>query len=84
MPAKRSLAVGLIGYNFMGKAHSNAWRQTPRFFDVPTPIRLKTICGRNRAEVKKAARKTWLGKFRHRLATRNQRSQDRHHRYLHA
>jgi predicted dehydrogenase len=57
MPAKRSLAVGLIGYNFMGKAHSNAWRQAPRFFDLPAPIRLKTICGRNRAEVKKAARK---------------------------
>jgi predicted dehydrogenase len=57
MSAKRSLAVGLIGYNFMGKAHSNAWRQAPRFFDLPANVRLKTICGRNRAEVKKAAAK---------------------------
>ncbi|HEV2045021.1 MAG TPA: Gfo/Idh/MocA family oxidoreductase [Chthoniobacterales bacterium] len=57
MPAKRSLAVGLIGYNFMGKAHSNAWRQISHFFNLPATVQLKTICGRNRAEVKKAAAK---------------------------
>jgi predicted dehydrogenase len=57
MSAKRSLAVGLIGYNFMGKAHSNAWRQAPHFFDLPANVRMKTICGRNRAEVKKEAAK---------------------------
>jgi predicted dehydrogenase len=57
MPAKRSLAVGLIGYNFMGRAHSNAWRQISHFFNLPATVRLKTICGRNRAEVKKAAAK---------------------------
>ena len=52
---KRTLAVGLIGYKFMGKAHSNAWRQAPHFFDLPANVRLKTICGRSRAAVKKAA-----------------------------
>jgi predicted dehydrogenase len=57
MSAKRGLAVGLIGYNFMGKAHSNAWRQISHFFDLPAHVRLKTICGRNRAAVKKAAAK---------------------------
>jgi predicted dehydrogenase len=57
MSARRTLAVGLIGYNFMGKAHSNAWRQAPRFFNLPANVRLKTICGRNRAAVKKAAAK---------------------------
>ena len=57
MTTRPALVVGLIGYNFMGKAHSNAWRQAPRFFDLPASIRLKTICGRNRAEVKKAMRK---------------------------
>ena len=41
----------------MGKAHSNAWRQAPHFFDLPAGLRLKTICGRNRAAVKKAASK---------------------------
>jgi predicted dehydrogenase len=57
MSARRTLAVGLIGYKFMGKAHSNAWRQAPRFFTLPANVRLKTICGRNRAAVKKAATK---------------------------
>jgi len=57
MVTRRTLAVGLIGYNFMGKAHSNAWRQAPRFFNLPVNVRLKTICGRNRAAVKKAAKK---------------------------
>ncbi|MDB6147525.1 MAG: oxidoreductase protein, partial [Spartobacteria bacterium] len=44
MPSKRTLNVGLIGYQFMGKAHSNAWRQAPHFFDLPANVRLKTIC----------------------------------------
>ncbi len=57
MSAKRSLAVGLIGYNFMGKAHSNAWRQIPHFFDLSATVQLRTICGRNRTEVRKAAAK---------------------------
>ncbi|HEV3148740.1 MAG TPA: Gfo/Idh/MocA family oxidoreductase [Chthoniobacterales bacterium] len=57
MVTRRTLAVGLIGYNFMGRAHSNAWRQAPRFFNLPVNLRLKTICGRNRAAVKKAAKK---------------------------
>jgi predicted dehydrogenase len=55
MSTRRTLAVGLIGYQFMGKAHSNAWRQAPRFFDLPADVQMKTICGRNRAAVKRAA-----------------------------
>lgn len=51
---KKKLAVGMIGYNFMGKAHSNAWRQAGRFFDLPAVMELKTICGRNAASVEKA------------------------------
>ena len=57
MSARRTLAVGLIGYKFMGKAHSNAWRQAPHFFDLSASVRMKTICGRNRAAVKKTATK---------------------------
>lgn len=56
MKSKRALHVALIGYKFMGKAHSNAWRQAPRFFDLPADIRLTTICGRNRAGVRRAAK----------------------------
>lgn len=55
MAKRRTLTVALVGYSFMGKAHSNAWRQAPRFFELPAEVRMKTICGRNRAAVKKAA-----------------------------
>ncbi len=49
------MRVGLIGYGFMGKIHSNAWRQAPRFFDLPVNIALSTLCGRDARAVKKAA-----------------------------
>ncbi len=55
MATRRTLTVGMVGYNFMGRAHSNAWRQAPRFFDLPADLRLKTICGRDGAAVQKAA-----------------------------
>lgn len=53
--SKPVLNIGLIGYQFMGKAHSNAYRQANRFFDLPAEIRMHTICGRNEAAVSKAA-----------------------------
>jgi len=55
MAAQRTLQAGLIGYGFMGRAHSNAWRQAPRFFDLPVAIRRRVICGRNPRAVSKAA-----------------------------
>jgi len=55
--SKRTLNVGLIGYNFMGKTHSNAWRQAPRFFNLPVDIALHTICGRSAASVEVARQK---------------------------
>jgi len=54
MPTSRTLRVGMIGYNFMGKAHSNAWRQAGRFFDLPATIELATLCGRSRSAVESA------------------------------
>ena len=53
--SRRTLRVGLIGYGFMGRAHSNAWRQAPRFFDLPANVRMSTLCGRNARALKKAA-----------------------------
>ncbi|HKF67677.1 MAG TPA: Gfo/Idh/MocA family oxidoreductase, partial [Vicinamibacterales bacterium] len=45
--AKKTLNIGLVGYGFMGRTHSNAFLQTPRFFDVPyTPV-LRAVCARN-------------------------------------
>ena len=47
--------VGLVGYKFMGKAHSNAYRQVHAFFpEVPQP-RMVAITGRNEALVAAAA-----------------------------
>ena len=44
----------MIGYGFMGKAHSNAWRQAPHFFSLKAKIEMHTICGRDRARVESA------------------------------
>ena len=55
MSARRTLHVGLIGHGFMGQAHSNAWRQAPRFFDLPAEVRLQTICGRHARGLRKSA-----------------------------
>ncbi|MEY2493033.1 MAG: hypothetical protein QOH24_1984 [Verrucomicrobiota bacterium] len=41
----------------MGKAHSNGWRQAPRFFSLAADIRMATICGRDRAATKRAVQK---------------------------
>jgi predicted dehydrogenase len=48
--------VALIGYAFMGRAHSNAYRQVTPFFKPRLTPRLKVICGRTRANVEAAAR----------------------------
>ncbi|RYG26296.1 Gfo/Idh/MocA family oxidoreductase [bacterium] len=54
--AKKRINVGLIGYQFMGKAHSNAYRQVGRFFpELPVEVGMHTICGRNEAKVREAA-----------------------------
>jgi predicted dehydrogenase len=37
----------MVGYRFMGKAHSNAWRQAPRFFNLPAEVEMHTIVGRD-------------------------------------
>ncbi len=52
------LNVGLVGYQFMGKAHSNAWLQAPHYFDLPrTPV-LHTLVGRSPEPLRKTA-ETW-------------------------
>ncbi|MDQ3590707.1 MAG: Gfo/Idh/MocA family oxidoreductase, partial [Actinomycetota bacterium] len=47
--------VALVGYKFMGQAHSNAYRQVARFFDLASVPRMRAICGRNEEAVKAAA-----------------------------
>jgi predicted dehydrogenase len=48
----KKLNVGIIGYKFMGKAHSNAWRKAPYFFDLNVEPVLKVACGRHEASLK--------------------------------
>ncbi|PDO09335.1 MAG: dehydrogenase [Candidatus Reconcilbacillus cellulovorans] len=50
------IRIGMIGYKFMGKAHSHAYRDLTMFFpDAPRPV-MKVICGRDRDGVAQAAR----------------------------
>ncbi|WP_314212269.1 Gfo/Idh/MocA family oxidoreductase [Pseudarthrobacter equi] len=55
-PAPPSLGVAAIGYAFMGKAHSNAWRNVASFFDVPA-FEQKVLVGRDATAVAEAAAK---------------------------
>jgi predicted dehydrogenase len=50
----RVVNVALIGYAFMGRAHSNAYRQVTRFFSPRLRPRMKVICGRGKAGVEAA------------------------------
>ena len=43
----KKLNIGMIGYGFMGRTHSNAFSQVNHFFDVPYQPVLKTVCARN-------------------------------------
>jgi predicted dehydrogenase len=49
------LGVGLVGYAFMGRAHSLAWETVGRVFDVPLRPRLAAVCGRDEAAAAAAA-----------------------------
>lgn len=55
--APEPLGVAVIGYSFMGKAHSNAWRNVAAFYpDVP-PVRMQVLVGRDAEAVEEAARR---------------------------
>jgi predicted dehydrogenase len=51
----KEIGVALVGYNFMGRAHSNAYRQVTHFFQPRLRPRLKVVCGRDPAAVSEAA-----------------------------
>jgi len=50
----KELRIGLIGYQFMGKAHSFAYRNAAMFFDLPVKPVMEMICGRSAAPLKAA------------------------------
>src|SRR5215210_9480606 len=52
-----AIGVGLIGYAFMGAAHSQAFRTAPHFFDLPLHPELTVLVGRDKARLETAAAK---------------------------
>jgi predicted dehydrogenase len=54
---ERTLGVGMIGYAFMGAAHSQAWRTAPRFFDLPLEPDMAVLCGRTAGATTAAAQR---------------------------
>src|SRR5260370_38884009 len=53
----KPLNIGMIGYGFMGRAHSNAYRQVNHFFDLEYRPVLKAACARSADKVKPFAEK---------------------------
>jgi myo-inositol 2-dehydrogenase/D-chiro-inositol 1-dehydrogenase len=54
----KKLNIGMVGYGFMGRTHTNAFLRVSNFFDVPYQPVLKTICARN-AERARAFASKW-------------------------
>ncbi|MFS0795422.1 Gfo/Idh/MocA family protein [Microbacterium sp. 1P10AE] len=57
MTSAQPLRVAMIGYGFMGAAHSVGWRQAPRMFDLARPVEMSVVVGRNADAVASAAAK---------------------------
>jgi len=52
------IGIGMLGYAFMGKAHTNAYKKIPYLMYPPPAIpKLVAICGRNEAAAAEAARR---------------------------
>ena len=53
----KQLRIGLVGYGFMGRAHSNAFRKVSNFFELEYEPVLQAVCGRDTAKTKAFASK---------------------------
>src|SRR5229473_6213563 len=53
----KKLNLGIVGYGFMGRAHSNAYRKVNNFFDLKYQPVLKAACARNADNAKAFAEK---------------------------
>jgi predicted dehydrogenase len=54
-PSAPTLGVGMVGYAFMGAAHSQAWRTAGRVFDLPLAPSMVALCGRDAEAAARAA-----------------------------
>src|SRR5207248_2205558 len=57
MPKRKPLRIGMIGYGFMGRAHSNAYRRVNNFFDLEYEPVLQAVCARDQAKASEFADK---------------------------
>ena len=55
MTAKKPFNIGLIGYGFMGRTHSNAYKRVNDFFDLAYRPVLKAVCGRSEKNAREFA-----------------------------
>jgi predicted dehydrogenase len=53
--SRPELRIGMIGYLFMGRAHTQAWSTIGRAFDLPARPVLRVVCGPDRADTERAA-----------------------------
>ncbi len=53
----KTLNIGLVGYGFMGRAHSNAFRKAPNFFDLEYDPVLKAVCARDASKARAFAKR---------------------------
>lgn len=56
-PDSGTLGVAVIGHSFMGRAHSNAWRNVGAFYPDAPPVRMQVLVGRDEAAVATSARR---------------------------
>ena len=56
MSTRKPLRIGMIGYGFMGRAHSNAYRRVNNFFDLEYEPVLQAVCARDEAKAKQVCR----------------------------
>ena len=47
----KSLNIAIIGHRFMGRAHSNGWKQAEKFFNLDALPKLKVACGRTEKDL---------------------------------
>ncbi|MBB6351712.1 putative dehydrogenase [Nonomuraea muscovyensis] len=55
MSDKTTIGVGMVGYAFMGRVHSQAWRNVGAFFDLPLAPRMGVLAGRSKERTSAAA-----------------------------
>ena len=77
------LRVAMIGYAFMGAAHSQAWRTAAHVAELPLRPEMAVVVGRHADSVSAAANRSGLAGKRHRLAPGDRAAGYRPGGYLH-